>query len=78
VLNCHTMGVPMDPQVLYYGGIDRSSGVCCEGKYGSSSTILWGYLWILKYYTMEIPMGAPIGYIWRYLQDAYGILMGYK
>jgi hypothetical protein len=46
VLNTYIMGIPMDPQALYYGDTHRSS-----------TPILWEYPSVLKPYTMGVPIG---------------------
>jgi len=42
---------PLDPEVLYYGSILRSS-----------SPIPWGYLQILKSYIVGLPLGPQVPY----------------
>ncbi len=71
-------GGPLDPEVLYYGDILRSS-----------SPILWGYLYVLKSYikrylqnlnsySMEIPFGLQVLYYRGILRSSSPILGGYS
>ncbi len=59
-------GGPLDPEVLYYGGILRFS-----------SPILWGYLQVLKSYIMEVTLGPQVLYYGGTFRSSSPILWGY-
>jgi hypothetical protein len=47
----------MGSQTLYYGGTHKFSKPILWGTHVSSRPIIWGYPWVLKSYTMGVPIG---------------------
>ncbi len=57
---------PLEPEVLDYGDILRSS-----------SPILWGYPYVLKSYIMRVPLGPQVLHYGGNLRASSPIISGY-
>jgi hypothetical protein len=71
------MGVPLDPEVLYYGGTFRSSRPILRRYLRFSSAVLWRHPEALKAYIMGVPLGPLVLYSGGTLRSSGAIFWGY-
>src|SRR4051812_21456781 len=71
------MEVPMDHQGLLYGVTISPQRLSYGSTHGSFRAIIWGYPWVLKVYTMRVPMGPQSLYYAGTHGSSRAIIWGY-